>query len=132
MPNYSSNVPVGTKYRRCRTVTISNGLGDVPYIAFSEEDAVNAESGAVATFTSDTCSVRFSPDAVVNMVSPDTLLPTGVTFTHADIYKMIFSLYFSAATARDADRAAAEEEARVRAEESTRAAERLKASMQDS
>jgi hypothetical protein len=131
MPNYSSNTPVGTIYRRCSAVTISNGLGDVPYVAFSEEDAVKAESSGVATSISDTCSVRFSSEAVVDMVSPDTLLPTGVTFTHADVYNMIFSLYFSAANTRDEDRAAAEIEARERAEKATLAAEQLKASMQD-
>jgi hypothetical protein len=104
----------------------------VPYVAFSEEDAVKSESGGVATSISDTCSVRFSSEAVVNMVSPDTLLPTGVTFTHADVYNMVFSLYFSAANTRDADRAAAEAEARARAEASTLAAEQLKSSMQGS
>jgi hypothetical protein len=130
MPNYSSNVPVGTRYRRCRTVTISNGLGDVPYVAFAEEDAVKTDSGGVSTSVSDTCSVRFSPEAVVNMVSPDTLLPTGATFTHADVYNMIFSLYFSTASTRDADRASAEAEAQARAAESARRAEQLKAGMQ--
>lgn len=100
MADYKEQSISGNKWQRCRAVTILNPHGGQPTAHFQEEE--------VATYGGDTlqqdvgsCQATFSPGDVIPLLDVATLLPTGQTATHAQLYQILFSLYMATAQARD-------------------------------
>lgn len=93
-----------TKYRRCKCVTVSNELGTLPTINFSEEDVIKVDDlNAIKTnigaineqLTADNINTSFP------LVHPDTLAPLGGSMTYAEVSIAIRSLYAFLAARRD-------------------------------
>lgn len=70
-------------------------------MAYFQEEKAIAFDGAVLLADRGSCGVAFDAQASVSMLDPQTGEPTGQTFTHADLYKMLFSLYMDTAKKRD-------------------------------
>lgn len=106
MADYQESQVNGTKWRRCFQLAVRNTLStdpenpSIPSIQFYEEDVMLAD-GKATRLLEASCSVSYDPSAVVNVYDQSTLQPTGETFTHADLYKMLFSAYLETALARD-------------------------------
>jgi hypothetical protein len=103
MMNYQESQIQGSTWTRCRAVTVVNphaSTGQTPMAYFQEEKAI-AFDNTVLLSDRGSCGVEFDAAATVTMLDPQTGQPTGQTFTHADLYRMMFSLYMDAAKKRD-------------------------------
>ena len=103
MMNYKESQIQGSTWTRCRAVTVINphpSTGQIAKAYFQEEKAI-AFDNTVLLSDRGSCGVGFDAEATVAMLDPQTGQPTGQTFTHADLYKMLFSLYMEAAKKRD-------------------------------
>lgn len=101
MADYQESQINGTKWRRCFQLAVHNHRGAAPSIAFFEEDVMAVEDKTLR-LGETSCSVAYDPQATVEVYDPVTLQPTGATFTHAELYGMLFSAYLQTALARDA------------------------------
>lgn len=70
-------------------------------MAYFQEEKAIAFDGTVLLTDRGSCGLAFDAEAAVDILDPQTGQPTGQTFTHADLYKMLFSLYMDAAKKRD-------------------------------
>lgn len=105
--NYKESAIQGSTWTRCRAVTIVNphpSTGQTQMAYFQEEKAISFDS-TVLLADRGSCGVAFDAQASVPMLDPQTGEPTGQTFTHAELYKMLFSLYMEAAKKRDMEQA---------------------------
>ncbi len=100
MANYKETTGSASAYTRCNRVFIENPSEGQKRVTFNEEkvvaigsDTIKQESGA--------CHLQFVPLEEFDIVNLETLEPTGVKMTHAEIYGLLFSLYISAAKKRD-------------------------------
>lgn len=103
MMNYQESQIQGSTWTRCRAVTVVNphaSTGEKIMAYFQEEKAI-AFDNTVLLSNRGSCGVAFDAAATVAMLDPQTGQPTGQTFTHADLYKMLFSLYMDTAKKRD-------------------------------
>lgn len=101
--NYQESQIQGSTWTRCRTVTVINphsSTNQTPMAYFQEEKAV-AFGDTVLLSDRGSCGIAFDESASVPILDPQTGQPTGQTFTHADLYKMLFSLYMDTAKKRD-------------------------------
>lgn len=111
--NYKETNLAGTSWTRCKSITITNPLaGETPLpgitptlkpvALFYEESITQLTEGS--TFKRDTgyCSTEFNPVSTIALIDLETGLPTGETVTHAELYRILFSLYMQTAAARDA------------------------------
>lgn len=111
MADYQESAVSGTRWRRCVGVDVHNPATidpehpKIPSIAFREQDVMILD-GQLLTLGNTNCGVIYDPAAVVQVYDPVTLEPTGATFTHQQLYGMLFSAYLDTALRRDADAAA--------------------------
>ncbi len=101
--NYQESQIQGSTWTRCRAVTVINphaSTGQKPVAYFQEEKAI-AFDNTVVVSDRGSCNIEFNPAAIVTVLDPQTGQATGQTFTHEDLYKMLFSLYMDAAKKRD-------------------------------
>lgn len=103
MPIYREQAVTGTKYRRCNAAYISNELDQMPSIRFVEEDVVVVGSENIKTPAQDGGIVvpLLDPAETFALLDPMTGEPLG-SFTYGQAFAVMYSLYFHAATARDA------------------------------
>ena len=102
MPNYQETTVSGSEYTRCNVITIINPYGRTPAVDFSEERATVLAADRVIFEQLGHISLSFDPSKVIQLLDPNTGLPTGVEATYGDAYIMLFSAYMAAAMERDA------------------------------
>jgi hypothetical protein len=93
------------KWQRCYKVDIFNNYQSVPMIEFNEQEITSIGSEIVVKNinTANPLRVEYAANSIINIVNPETLEPVeGQTFTHLDLYVMLFSAYIDAALQRDA------------------------------
>lgn len=102
MIDYNSKTVTGNSWQRTHTITAFNPHGGAPYVVFAEEVIVDMGNGDVVHKpVSDTLLLSYDPALVVPLIDPATGALTGQTFTGAQLFDMLYSLYLSAATKRD-------------------------------
>lgn len=110
--NYKETNLAGTSWTRCKSITITNPLagesplpGVIPVLKpialFYEESITQLAEGT--TFKRDLgyCSTEFNPVSTIALIDLDTGNPTGENITHAELYRILYSLYMQVALARD-------------------------------
>ena len=102
MANYNETTVSGSEYTRCNQVNIINRLGSIPAVIFCEERVAVLSDGRNLFTPLDHITEVFDPAKVINLIDPNTGLPTGVEATYGDVYIMLYSAYMDAALARDA------------------------------
>lgn len=109
MADYQESQISSTKWRRCFQLAVRNPSAPAtPTIQFFEEDVATV-GDALIRLSETSCGVSYNPSAVVDVYDPVTLQPTGQTFTHEQLYGMLFSAYLHTALARDETEAAAQQ-----------------------
>ena len=101
--NYKESQISGSTWQRCKAVTIVNphsSTGQKPVAYFQEEGAVAFDNSVILT-ERGSCQLAFDPQAMVDVIDPETGQPTGQTISHADLNKLKISLYMDAAKKRD-------------------------------
>lgn len=101
MANYKESEITGTSYLRARLIEIHNQLGVMPHVAFMEE-LVTTVGAQVYHKDTRLLRVDYAQDTEIELLSPETQEPLGVTMTHAQVMVAIYSLYMKAAALRDA------------------------------
>jgi hypothetical protein len=103
MANYREATAEGTSWRRAKQVAIYNPLeaNAVKDILFFEEDVATIGDRVFHT-DSGIIKIAYNPDGVIELMNPETNLPTGKTILQKEVYQALFSLYLAAAEARDA------------------------------
>lgn len=101
--NYKESQIQGSTWTRCRAVTILNPHSSTMQTvkAYFQEEKAIAFDNTVLLSDRGSCGVDFDAQATVPMLDPQTGQATGQTFTHAELYQMLFSLYMEAAKKRD-------------------------------
>lgn len=102
MANYQETTVSGSEYTRCNIITIINPYGKNPAVQFNEERATVLADDRVIFEPRGNISLAFDPSKVIQLIDPNTGLPTGVEATYGDVYIMLYSAYVDAALARDA------------------------------
>lgn len=111
MPDYKQTTISGTSWQRAWRVECENPLDGQRQITFHEEQVLNAAGQTVRT-PAGSVSVRFDLQnalATFPLLDPDTGAQLG-TATYAQVYRMLHSLYTHAATQRDAQQLALQEQ----------------------
>lgn len=98
--NYREQTETGTSWRRCHEVHIYNPLNGGKRMRMDEQDVVTF-NGKTADMNAGYIAKDFDPTAAIQLLNPDTGLPTGEVMTHAELYRALFSLYMQCATERD-------------------------------
>lgn len=106
MANYKEEVVSGNKWQRCHRIEISNPYVGNKTVAFYEQELVVLTSEEVIQKSVSVGGpgglfVMFDANTVIDVINPYTLQPTGQTFTHGELYVMLFSAYMDAANKRD-------------------------------
>ena len=103
MPEYPETVASSTTSRRMfalhMQVPRNNPAGR--QITFEEEQVIVIGT-KVSSSVSGSVSAPLVPAEVFALLNPATGAATGQTATHADLYRMLYSLYVDLATKRDA------------------------------
>lgn len=101
MANYKETAGSATTWTRANRVMILNPLEDIPkQISFFEETVVKIGDTVVRS-DSGYAAAYYVPDKQVELLDPQSGEPTGKTISHAEIYQAIYSMYITAAKARD-------------------------------
>lgn len=100
MANYQETIAEGVAWRRCYRVIIDNPVVGTKTIRFFEERAVTIADEVIRA-DAGLCSTDFDPAALVTVVDPATLEPTGDVVTQGYLYQLLLSAYMNAANARD-------------------------------
>ena len=106
MANYKESTITGSKWVRCHSIVINNPLqinNASPTVSFFEQEIFNVGDDVVfknITIPNGLC-VGFDPSATIEAYNPITLEKTGTTFTHGELYTLLFSAYMDAAAKRD-------------------------------
>lgn len=98
---YRERTIIRKTWRRTHRVEINNPYLGQPTIRFDEED-IEDTGGVLRSTPAEGVFCDFDPKALIPLVDPDTLEPTGDTISMAGCYLAILSLYMSLAGARDA------------------------------
>lgn len=98
--NYQEVTGSAEGWTRCRTVTVHNESGAVPYAEFVEEVVVKIGE-QVYTKPGRTLKAYYQHDAPIEIMNPLTGESTGVKITHAELYAAMATLYFSTAFMAD-------------------------------
>ena len=99
MANYKESEVVGTTYTRCNNIVIKNPLNGVKQAVFNEE-TVLVMTGATVTSPAKDCSLEFVSDGYIDVYDPNTNEQIG-TMSHVEVYKILYSMYLTAAYKRD-------------------------------
>ena len=103
MANYEEAQVAGVKWKRCHRIEIRNPVPPAtPVVDFVEQEIMFTDAFTSIPLNESSLSIAFNPAAIIDVYNPVTLEKTGQTFTHADLYGMLFSAYMTVAKARDA------------------------------
>lgn len=100
MPDYKEQSISGTSWQRCNRIVIENQYGELPFIAFEEQNIVNIDGSLIKNGVGN-ITIQFDPNAEFDIYDPVTLQPTGQRASHTQMYGLLFSAYMTAAKARD-------------------------------
>jgi len=102
MANYKETSGSATTWTRANRVMILNPLEPEvgKQISFFEETVAKVGDTVIRSDSGYT-SAYYVPDKQVELLDPQSGEPTGKTITHAEIYQAIYSMYITAAKARD-------------------------------
>lgn len=103
--NYNEVTVAGTSWLRCARVIVQNEREGQVYVLFDEERIINIGGTQKIAQPVGALRVDFDPASSIELIDPETNLPTGDTISHAAIYQILYSAYLQAATARDAEEA---------------------------
>ncbi|KAA0888777.1 hypothetical protein [Oryzomonas rubra] len=99
--NYKESPVTGTQWQRsCRTV-VENPCGGTPSVLFVEETATQL-GDKVITQLCGNITAPFDAAKTFPALDPSTGQATGASYTHQEVYNILFSLYMAEAAARDA------------------------------
>lgn len=102
MSGYLETEVAGTTYIRCKEITIYNPINKTPIVAYKEEKVVALGDQQVLTVpVPSSLNKTYDPTQSIDIIDPETLLPTGNTIMMAEIYVLLFSAYLAAAKERD-------------------------------
>lgn len=91
MPDYEQTPVQGVEYPRAYEININNRYGVRPSIVFHMEALTLLGDRTLSRgLPSVTC--EFDPEATIPLLNPADGTPTGASATHADLYKILFSL----------------------------------------
>ena len=103
MPEYPETVAQATSSRRMFAVHMNvprnNPAGR--QIIFEEERVVVIGANVIASLAGSV-SANLVPADTFALLNPNTGAATGQTATHADLYRLLYSLYMDLAAKRDA------------------------------
>ena len=99
MANYKESELTGTVYTRCNSITIRNPLEGIKQAVFNEEVALVTDTGITTTPVKD-CALEFTNDGHIDLYNPATGEVVG-SMPHTEVYKVIYSMYLTAAYNRD-------------------------------
>lgn len=102
MADYKESTITGKSWQRCYRVVINNPYNEQKTIAFLEEELVQIGGKTVTTLLPSLDEVFNDPSKVINIVDPQTNVPTGTTITYGEVYAILHSAYIQNALARDA------------------------------
>lgn len=100
MPNYKESQITGTTWQRCNGVHISNPYGAAPSVQFSEE-IITVLNGNPVTLATSALTSGFDTNAMIELLDPETMQPTGQTMSEGAVYLALFSKYMAEAKKRD-------------------------------
>lgn len=100
--NYNETNISGTQYQRAAEIKIINPLNTEldKIITFVEQKVYVLDSKSIVE-GAGILNVTFNPSEVITIIDPSTGEPTGNTVTHAEIYKILYSVYIQYAKLRD-------------------------------
>lgn len=105
MSRYRERVEVTTLYRRCHRVVINNPMDGFPRVTFEQQDVTEKDGRTFLTNSPDFLSLDYDPEAMVQLLDPDTLQPTGEVVPQKLAYAILLSAYIHTAKERDAQEA---------------------------
>lgn len=111
MPDYKQTTISGTSWQRAWRAECENPLDGQRSITFHEEQVLNAGGQTIRT-PAGSVSVPFDLQNALTpfpLLDPDTGQQIG-TATYAQVYRLLHSLYIHAATQRDAQELALQEQ----------------------
>ena len=106
--NFKESNVSGTSWSRCKNLSISNPLVEVPehsiirQIMFEQEEVISLENRDNLRTYKTSISKRYVPDSTITLLNPETGSPTGATMTHKELYAILYSLYVQTAQENDA------------------------------
>lgn len=103
MADYKEANVAGTEWQRGCRVIIENPSGEAPYVVFIEEVATNLNGKVITRPLQGNLRLAFDPAKTFPAFDPTTLAQTGATYTHQQVYEIVFSLYMATALERDAN-----------------------------
>lgn len=99
--NYKESDLSGSQWQRCNRITIDNRYEQTPQITMHEE-IMTVVGGKRFQENAGAVYVTFDPNAVIELLNPETGEPLGATMTQGQIHVALWSLYMAQAAARDA------------------------------
>lgn len=99
--NYKQTDLEGTSWVRCRAVNITNPLEEGAPVAVFQEEKIVSVGDVNIKVDIGFCAKPFESAALIPLLNPVTGEPTGESTTHAELYKVLFSLYMQTAIERD-------------------------------
>lgn len=103
MANYNETTITGSSWTRCNNAYVINEYGRTPGIIFGEQKIVMIDSVATLVPLNTEVKVTFDPNKTFPLLNPSTGEPTGSTYTHKQLYEILYSLYIYSAKERDAE-----------------------------
>ena len=99
--NYKETTVTGTKWKRCAAVNINNPLPPASAtVNFNEQEVILIGTDVVAV-GNDNLYATFNPSAMIDLIDPTTLEPTGQQVPEGMVYLALFSRYMACARERD-------------------------------
>lgn len=107
MANYQESTVNGAKWLRAKQVVVENEYGQMPSIAFTEEEVMQiaGETSVIKLTTPSNprpplVEMFSNPDEVMQLLDPDTDAVVGAA-KYSEIRQMLYSLYRHVAAKRD-------------------------------
>jgi hypothetical protein len=101
MSDYKTTTLTGNSWQRCYQISIENSLDVPPTIRFDEERIFRTEFDGDLHKPLGTFSLTPEMADDIDILNPINGAPIGKTITYGEIYALIYSVYISAAKARD-------------------------------
>lgn len=100
--SYAETTVSGTSWKRCPRIELLNAFGAVPMISLSEEQIVSVGGLTMNKYLGQ-LQVVYNPAGVIEIYDPISGEKTAGTISHNEIMAIFYSIYRSAAEARDAE-----------------------------
>lgn len=106
MANYKEENLTGNKWVRCNRIVIENPYVGNKTIQFYEQEILYFSNTDItykniSSSGPNSLTTTFTPNNSIEIINPYTLEPTGNTFSHEELYVMLFSAYMNEAKKRD-------------------------------